>query len=232
MIKLSDYLDYLNNEIIQARKRADENAIAIAKEYAKHEYLKYFTAPRYALPSVKMEIPLKIADIDADEKYNFKMNEDQLVGEVNERIRFVNREKRMNITEISKKQIQSEDFRSIFKKLESTDQKFGKLPTTEVVKLDLKSTIKTLNTGIFRPQDGTSDMEINELKEIFSSVLLNKYKLVNSKLNNIYIDPNTTSAEDKDKLFINLQVSMEAEGIRIVSYKDKDGKEVEQITFE
>lgn len=232
MIKLSDYLDYLNNEIIQARKRADENAIAIAKEYAKHEYLKYFTAPRYALPSVKMEIPLKIADIDADEKYNFKMNEDQLIGEVNERIRLVNREKRMNITEISKKQIQSEDFRSIFKKLESTDQKFGKLPTTEVVKLDLKSTIKTLNTGIFRPQDGTSDVEINELKEIFSSVLLNKYKLVNSKLNNIYIDPNTTSAEDKDKLFINLQVSMEAEGIRIVSYKDKDGKEVEQITFE
>ncbi|WP_312341853.1 hypothetical protein [Chryseobacterium binzhouense] len=232
MIKLSDYLDYLNNEIIQARKRADENAIAIAKEYAKHEYLKYFTAPRYALPSVKMEIPLKITDIDADEKYNFKMNEDQLIGEVNERIRLVNREKRLNITEISKKQIQTEDFKSIFKKLESTDQKFGKLPTTEVVKLDLKSQIKTLNTGIFRPQDGSSDTEVNELKEIFSSVLLNKYKLVNSKLNNIYIDPNTTSAEDKDKLFINLQVSMEAEGIRIVSYKDKDGKEVEQITFE
>ena len=232
MIKLSDYLDYLNNEIIQARKRADENAIAIAKEYAKHEYLKYFTAPRYALPSVKMEIPLKITDIDADEKYNFKMNEDQLIGEVNERIRLVNREKRLNITEISKKQIQTEDFKSIFKKLESTDQKFGKLPTTEVVKLDLKSTIKRLNTGIFRPQDGSSDTEVNELKEIFSSVLLNKYKLVNSKLNNIYIDPNTTSAEDKDKLFINLQVSMEAEGIRIVSYKDKDGKEVEQITFE
>lgn len=232
MIKLSDYLDYLNNEIIQARKRADENAIAIAKEYAKHEYLKYFTAPRYALPNVKMEIPLKITDIDADEKYNFKMNEDQLIGEVNERIRLVNREKRLNITEISKKQIQTEDFKSIFKKLESTDQKFGKLPTTEVVKLDLKSQIKTLNTGIFRPQDGSSDTEVNELKEIFSSVLLNKYKLVNSKLNNIYIDPNTTSAEDKDKLFINLQVSMEAEGIRIVSYKDKDGKEVEQITFE
>jgi len=232
MIKLSDYLDYLNNEIIQARKRADENAIAIAKEYAKHEYLKYFTAPRYALPSVKMEIPLKITDIDADEKYNFKMNEDQLIGEVNERIRFVNKEKKLNIAEISKKQIQTQEFKSIFKKLESTDQKFGKLPTTEVVKLDLKSQIKTLNTGIFRPQDGSSDTEVNELKEIFSSVLLNKYKLVNSKLNNIYIDPNTTSAEDKDKLFINLQVSMEAEGIRIVSYKDKDGKEVEQITFE
>ena len=179
-----------------------------------------------------MEIPLKITDIDSDSKYNFKMNEDQLVGEVNDRIRLVNREKKLNISEITKKQIQNEDFKSLFKKLESTDQKFGKLPTNEVIKIDLKSKIQTLNAGIFRPQDGTTDTEVNELKDIFSSVLLNKYTLVNSKLNNIYIDPNTNSAEDKDKLFINLSVSMEAEGIRIVSYKDKDGKEVEQITFE
>ena len=66
MIKLSDYLDYLNNEIIQARKKADENAVMIAKEYAKHEYLKFFKVPRYSLPSVKMDIPIKITDIDAD----------------------------------------------------------------------------------------------------------------------------------------------------------------------
>ena len=232
MIKLSDYLDYLNNEIIQARKKADENAIAIAKEYAKHPYLKYFTAPRYALPSVKMDIPLKITDIDSDSKYNFKMNEDQLVGELNDRIRLVNREKKLNISEITKKQIQNDDFKTLFKKLESTDQKFGKLPATEVIKLDLKTKIQTLNSDIFRPQDGTTDTEVSELKDIFSSVLLDKYKLVNAKLNNIYIDPNTTAAEDKDKLFINLHVSMEAEGIRIMSYKDKDGNEVEQITFE
>lgn len=232
MIKLSDYLDYLNNEIIQARKRADENAVAIAKEYAKHPYLKYFTAPRYALPSVKMDIPLKITDIDSDSKYNFKLNEDQLIGEVNERIRLVNREKKLNIQEITKKQIQNDDFKTLFKKLESNDQKFGKLPVAEVMKVDLKTKIQALNTGVFRPQDGSTDAEVNELKEIFSNVLLNKYTLVNSKLNNIYIDPNTNSAEDKDKLFINLQVTMEAEGIRVLSYKDKDGNEVEQITFE
>lgn len=232
MIKLSDYLDYLNNEIIQARKRADENAIAIAKEYAKHEYLKYFTAPRYALPSVKMEIPLKITDIDSDSKYNFKINEDQLIGELNDKIRLVNREKKLNISEITKRQIQNEDFKSLFKKLESTDQKFGKIPSSEVLKIDLKSKIKTLNTGVFRPQDGNTDEEVDELKDIFSTVLLNKYTLVNSKLNNIYIDPNTSAAEDKDKLFINLHVTMESEGLRIDSYKDKDGNDVEQITFE
>ncbi|PWN58262.1 phage tail tape measure protein [Chryseobacterium viscerum] len=232
MIKLSDYLDYLNNEIIQARKKADENAVLIAKEYARHEYLKYFKVPRYALPSVKMDIPIKITDIDSAPKYNFKLNQDQFVTEMNERIRLVNKEKRMNIPQISIKQIQTEEFKTLFSKLEKNDQKFGKLPANEVLKLDLRNKIKILNSGIFRPQDGTTEEETDELKEIFSKVLLNKYTLVNAKLNNIYIDPNTSSAEDKDKLFINLHVEMEEEGIRIVSYKDKDGNEIEQITFE
>ncbi|UTX47850.1 hypothetical protein [Chryseobacterium sp. MA9] len=231
MIKLSDYLDYLNNEIIQARKKADENAVLIAKEYARHEYLKYFKVPRYALPSVKMDIPIKITDIDSDSKYNFKLNQDQFVTEINERIRLVNKEKRLNIPEISKRQLQTEEFKTLFSKLEKNDQKFGKLPANEVLKLDLRNKVQLLNSGIFRPQEGT-DEETDELKEIFSKVLLNKYTLVNAKLNNIYIDPNTSAAEDKDKLFINLHVEMEEEGIRIVSYKDKDGNEIEQITFE
>jgi hypothetical protein len=232
MIKLSDYLDYLNNEIIQARKKADENAVAIAKEYAQHEYLKFFKVPRYSLPSVKMDIPIKITDIDSDAKYNFKLNEDQVVEEVNQRIKLINKEKQLNILEISKRQIQTQEFKTLFKKLEAGDQRFGKLPSNEVLKLDLKANIKSLTSGVFRAQDGTSDTEIDELKNAFTSVLLNRYTLVNSKLNNIYIDPNTNSAEDKDKLFINLHVEMEEEGIRIVSYKDKDGKEIEQIIFE
>ncbi|MCW3161980.1 hypothetical protein [Chryseobacterium oryctis] len=232
MIKLSDYLDYLNNEIIQARKKADENAVAVAKEYAKHEYLKYFKVPRYSLPSVKMDIPIKITDIDSDAKYDFKLNEDQIVDSVNNKIRIANKEKQLNIPEINKRNIQTEEFKTLFKRLESMDQKYGKLPTAEILKVDLKSNVKALHSGIFRPQSGTAEEEIEELKSIFSSVLLNHYKLVNSKLNTIYIDPNTTTAEDKDKLFINLHVEMEEEGIRIVSYKDKDGKEVEQIIFE
>ncbi|GEJ47771.1 hypothetical protein [Chryseobacterium sp. ON_d1] len=231
MIKLSDYLNYLNNEIIQARKKADENAVLIAKEYARHEYLKYFKVPRYALPSVKMDIPIKITDIDSDPKYNFKLNQDQFVAEINERIRLVNKEKSLNISEISKRQLQTEEFKALFSKLEKNDQKFGKIPSNEVLKLDLRKKVQLLNSGIFRPQEGTAE-ETDELKEIFSKVLLNKYTLVNAKLNNIYIDPNTSAAEDKDKLFINLHVEMEEEGIRIVSYKDKDGNEIEQITFE
>jgi hypothetical protein len=179
-----------------------------------------------------MDIPIKITDIDSSSKYNFKLDQDQFVSEMNERIRLANKEKKLNIPEITKKQIQTEEIKSLFRKLENNDQKFGKLPANEVLKLDLRNKIKFLNSGIFRPQDGTAEEEIDEMKEIFSKILLNKYTLVNAKLNNIYIDPNTSAAEDKDKLFINLHVEMEEEGIRIVSYKDKDGKEIEQITFE
>ena len=232
MIKLSDYLDYLNNEIIQARKKADENAVMIAKEYAKHEYLKFFKVPRYSLPSVKMDIPIKITDIDADSKYNFKYSEDQLVEDVNQKIRLANKEKNLNMTEISKKQLQTKEFTRLFKALEAGDQKFGKKPSAELLKVDLRQNVKSLNSGIFRVQEGNGEEEVNELKEIFSNALLNRFSLVNSKINNIYIDPNTNSAEDKDKLFVNLHVEMEDEGIRIVSFKDKDGKEVEQIIFE
>lgn len=232
MIKLSDYLDYLNNEIIQARKKADENAVMIAKEYAKHEYLKFFKVPRYSLPSVKMDIPIKITDIDADSKYNFKYSEDQLVEDVNQKIRLANKEKNLNMTEISKKQLQTKEFTRLFKTLEAGDQKFGKKPSVELLKVDLRQNVKSLNSGIFRVQEGNDEAEVNEMKEIFTSALLNRFSLVNSKINNIYIDPNTNSAEDKDKLFVNLHVEMEDEGIRIVSFKDKDGKEVEQIIFE
>ena len=178
-----------------------------------------------------MDIPIKITDIDSDSKYNFKLNEDQFVTEINERIRLVNKEKKFNIPEINKRQIQTEEFKTLFSKLEKNDQKFGQLPANEVLKLDLRNKMQLLNSGIFRPQEGTEE-ETDELKRNFSKVLLNKYTLVNAKLNSIYIDPNTSAAEDKDKLFINLHVEMEEEGIRIVSYKDKDGNEIEQITFE
>ena len=144
-------------------------------------------------------------------RYNFKYSEDQLVEDVNKKIRLVNKEKNLNMTEISKKQLQTKEFTSLFKALETGDQKFGKKPSVELLKVDLRQNVKSLNSGIFRVQEGNGEEEVNELKEIFSNALLNRFSLVNSKINNIYIDPNTNSAEDKDKLFVNLHVEMEDE---------------------
>ncbi len=230
MIKLSDYLDYLNKEIIQARKMADENAVLVAKQYAEHPYLKYFKVPRYAMSVVKMDIPVKVADIDAKSKFDFKMNPVIFLSEVNEKIRTVNKEKNLSLSLISEEQVVSKEFQTLFKKLENNDQRYVKNLGSVVKKIDLAPQIKALNLNIFRPQ--ADDDEKYELTRILSETIAGKYSLVSSRLNNIFIDPDTTSSEDKDKLFINLHVEMEEEGIRIVKLQDKNGNEVEEITFE
>ena len=232
MIKLSDYLDYLNNEIIQARKKADENTVLVAKEYAKHEYLKFFKAPRYAFPSVKMDIPLKITDISSRSKYNFDLNEEKFLNDINEKIKTVNQEKRLNLAPLNKEQLQKPEFQQLFKTLESKDQKMVKNLSDELNKIDLLPQIKSLKVGVFRPQDTKTETETAEMKKILRDVISNNFSLVSTKLNVLFIDPKTSGAVDKDKLFINLHIEMEEEGIRLVTFTDKNGKTVEEIIFE
>ena len=232
MIKLSDYLDYLYNEIIQARKKADEKTVLVAKEYAKHEYLKYFKAPRYAFPSVKMDIPLKITDISSLSKYNFDQNKDKFQKEVNEKIQSVNKEKHLNIRSITKDELQNESFSQLFKTLESKDRKPVRNLEDEIIKIDVLPQIESLRSGTLKSKYSRSETETIEMKRIFSEVISNSYSLVSTKLNDIFIDPNTSGAVDKDKLFINLHIEMEEEGIRLVTFTDKDGKTVEEIIFE
>ena len=232
MIKLSDYLDYLNAEIIQARKAADENAILVAKEYAKHEYLKYFKVPRYAMRTVKMDIPIKITDINADSKFNFKNEPEVFLKDVNDRIRAINLTKNLNITPLSAKDLEKKDVVDLFKNLENKDQRFVRNIGTEIKKLNLAPTIKALNSNVFRPQDAGNDTDNVEFSKILSDSLSNRFNLVSSKINSIFIDPNTGNSDDKDKLVINLHVEMEEEAIRIVTFTDKDGKQIEEITFD
>lgn len=232
MIKLSDYLDYLYNEIIQARKKADEKTVLVAKEYARHEYLKYFKAPRYAFPSVKMDIPLKITDISSLSKYNFDQNKDKFLKEVNEKIQSVNGEKHLNIKSITNDDLQNESFSQLFKTLESKDRKPVRNLEDEIIKIDVMPQIESLRSGTLKSKYSRTETETIEMKRIFSEVISNSYSLVSTKLNDIFIDPNTSGAVDKDKLFINLHIEMEEEGIRLVTFTDKDGRTVEEIIFE
>ncbi|HHT30861.1 MULTISPECIES: hypothetical protein [Petrimonas] len=232
MIKLSDYLDYLYSEIIQARKKADEKSVQVAKEYANHEYLKFFKAPRFTFPSIKMDIPLKVSNISAQSKYDFKLDNEKFLNELNERIVTVNREKQLNISPVTKEEIQSTEFTELFKTLEKKDQKLVKNINDEIKKIDISPQITLLNKRVFTPQDSKVEAERAEMKRILTETIANSYSLVSTKLNDIYIDPNTTGAEDKDKLFINLHIEMEEEGLRIKSITDKNGQPVEEIIFE
>lgn len=232
MIKLSDYLDYLYSEIIQARKKADEKSVLMAKEYAQHEYLKYFKAPRFSFPTIKMDIPLKVSDIDSDTKYNFKFNSTKFQKEINEKILNVNKEKKLNIPPVTSDQLESPELNKLFKTLEGRDQRFVSNVDDELKKIDIMPYVKKLNVGVFRPQDESDNERNIEMKKILTETIAKNYSIVNTKLNDLYIDPKTTGAEDKDKLFINLHIEMEEEGIRITTFKDSNGQLIEEIEFE
>ena len=204
----------------------------MAKEYANHEYLKYFKAPRFAFPAIKLDIPLKVNDIDSVSKFNFKLDEAKFLADVNEKIEAVNQEKQLNISPIQKEQVQNADFKQLFKSLESKDQRFVRNLRAETKKIDINPQIKSLNIDDFRPQNTTNEVEALEMRRILKESIGDSYTLVSTKLNDIYIDPNTSSAEDKDKLFINLHIEMEEEGLRITAHKDKNGQTVEEVTFE
>ncbi len=232
MIKLSDYLDYLYNEIIQARKRADEKSVLIAKEYASHEYLKFFKAPRYSFPSVKIDIPVKVADIQSQEKYDFKYDEDKFFYDINEKIEEANRSKNLRIPNLTREMLKSKEFTTLVKQVELKDQKLIRNLNDEIKKIDVTPQIEVFRKGILRTQDA-SEAENNELNNIIRSVIMSNHTLVGSKLNEIYIDPDTTGAEDKDKLFINLHIEMEEEGLRVVTIHDDEGNIIkEEVIFE
>jgi hypothetical protein len=233
MIRLLDYLDYLNNEIIQARKRIDERAVNTAKEYSQNEYLQHFRAPKYSMPSIKLDIPLKIADIDAQTKYDFKLIPKEFLKEVNEKISNINQEKDLKIPPISIELVSKPEFEDIFKNLESRDQRFVRNLESEIAKFDFQKPINEFLTyNVFQPQKITTVIEKSTLSKIFSDVIMNQYRAVSVKLNEIYFDPDTSKETDKDKLFVNLHLEMVEEGIRIVRFKDANGNEMEQITVE
>jgi len=224
MIKLSDYLNYLNSEVIQARKKADEESVKIALEYSEHEYLKFFRVPRFSMPQVKIDIPIKISEINSETKYNFKMNEEDFVEDVNEKIREVNKEKKLKIKPIKLDLIKKREFTKIIVDLEKKDRRFAK-------KIDFSKAIpiRAITRGF---SIASADKEGEELKKIFRDSILKQYKPISAKLNEIFIDPDTSKESDKGKVLLNLHVVMEDEGIRIVKMRDKEGKEVEEIIFE
>ncbi len=234
MIKLSDYLNYLNSEIIQARKKADEAAVEVAKQYAEHSYLKFFKVPRYSIPLVKMDIPLKVANIDQDNKYDFKIREEDFLEEVNNEIKKTNKEKGLQIKTLPLKQVTEKDgiYQAIFKELEKRDQYYGRETISTINKTNIGERIKDLKIKGFTTQEGATEEENEELKRIVTNSLLSHYKLVDVRLNELYIDPDATVKEDENSMFINLHVQMEEEGIRLIVMEDANGKKIEQISFE
>lgn len=227
-------MDYLNEEIVLTRKKADEQAVRIAKEYASHPYLKYFRVPRYTMPSVKLEIPIKISELDAETKYNFKMDEGAFINEVNKKIAIVNKEKNLALKPIDREVLQKDTFKGVVKDLEKVDYKYVRNIDDNLSKINLKDHVKGfVNKEVFSVSAGdSSKIENEEMEYILNDAFKNRYTPVSAKLNDIYFDPDTSNEKDEGKLLLKLNVELVEEGIRIHNAVDEKGNKIEEIIFE
>lgn len=236
MIKLSDYLNYLSSEVIQARKKADLNAIAIAKEYAEHEYLKYFSAPRFTMSSVKMSIPIKVNEELSDTTYNFKRDYKSFVSHINENIAKFNKTEGTNFEMVTEDQVVKDDkIQKAFDQLEKNDYKPERSLNKALAKIDFNklAEITTTKGNKIKISDTSTSKDRNvKYAEILKNAFRNQFTPVHVDLKELYIDPVTASNSDKGKMLIELNVEMEEEGLKIRSVKNAEGIELEEIVFE
>ena len=61
---LGDYLGQLLSEITIARVQADLEAMRVAEWYASHPLLKHLPVPRFRLPTVTMDVPVLIKEME------------------------------------------------------------------------------------------------------------------------------------------------------------------------
>ncbi|MEL7121072.1 MAG: hypothetical protein AAFO07_16585 [Bacteroidota bacterium] len=232
MVKLADYLNYLNNEIIQARKNADEMAVRVAQEYAKDPYLKYFRVPRFSMHNIKMDVPLKVSDIDADSSYRFKMDSKTFIEESNKELGNISKNYKIKIIPINSKVLASEPFAVATNFLSEREY-----PNSNFIEEALDDVDFRVMTEFYLEISKVSSREITEeifvkITNVFKDAYRNRFIATSVDLTNIFIDPDTTKDVDKDKMFINLQVELIEEGLRINKAVDKDGNEIEEIIFE
>lgn len=240
MVKLSDYLSYLSNEIAKARKGMDLEAIKRAKEYSRHEYLKYFKAPRFTMPSIKLELPIKISAIDSDVTYHFKLDKDDFKKRLNERVSRIEEEQGVKLKHFTDDDLNKKDFTELVENIKKRDDKvIGRVDynfNNLILKKPIIDVIRPMRPlRDFTTLDNNSNDKIKKkIEEAFKETLYEQYRPASAKLNNILIQPDTNSLKKSgdDKILVKLSVELVEENLQIVKLTDKDGKEYEEIIID
>ncbi len=82
---LGDYIGYLLSEITNARAQADYEAVRLAEFYARDPYLKHIPIPRFRMPTVNLDVPVVINNVEQPEKG--KYSNDQALSYMQQRLR-------------------------------------------------------------------------------------------------------------------------------------------------
>lgn len=68
MTHLGDYLGHVLTEITNARVHADLESVRLAELYASHPLLKYMPVPHFRLPTLTLDIPVVIKEMEPEKK--------------------------------------------------------------------------------------------------------------------------------------------------------------------
>ena len=227
MIALSDYLDYLNAEVVTARQRADLLSIETARAYAEHEYLKYFRAPRFVMPSVKMEIPVRISEVDQETKYDFDFRPKTFLSDLNRDLReLAARRELLDAPPLPEKVVESRAFQALVTKLDEDGGGFVR-DVDSVLNVDeVTKVYNVVFDEVILETDRRYKGLYRELQASFFEALKRQFKPVKTNINSLLVTPEANSTQDKGgELLVRLTVEMEASGIRIRKLEGANGGE-------
>lgn len=227
MIALSDYLDYLNAEVVTARRRADLLAVDTARAYAEHEYLRYFRAPRFVMPKVRMEIPVRISELDQETEFDFDFRARTFLGDLNREVRsLAARRDLSDLPPLGEDLLEPRAFGELRAALEDDDRGFARDVDAVLDYGDVRRVYDVLFDGVILPRDRRFEAIYADLAEAFYASLRRQFRPARTNVNSLLVTPEADSAEDKSgELLVRLTVDLEASGVRIRKLEGPDGGE-------
>lgn len=227
MIALSDYLDYLNAEVVTARRRADLLAVETARAYAAHEYLKYFRAPRFVMPSVRMEIPIRISELDQETKYVFAFTPAYFLSEFNRGIqRLPPQRELLRIRPFGTEITEERTFRGLVAELEATEQDFVRSVDAALDPARVRKVFEVVFERVILPANSSLKILSEEISIIFFDALRKQFRPSRTHIRNLLVTPESDSGSSKSgDLLVKLTVEMEASGVRIRKLEGPNGGE-------
>jgi hypothetical protein len=87
MAQLGEFVGALLADAVQARVRADLEALKVAEAYNSHELLRHFPVPRFRVPDITVDFPVVVTGLDGESKTTPRLFQPPTSGEIGDIVR-------------------------------------------------------------------------------------------------------------------------------------------------
>lgn len=171
MAYLGDYIGYLMSEITNARAQADYEAVKIAEQYAKDPYLQHVPIPRFRMPTVTLDVPIVINNIEEPEKG--QSSNDRILSYMQARLKKV---LPTHLEKITNRSIKSPVIEGINKRTNNIIQDFKQLDQTPIRITYITDKIVAAVTQTLMESSSSDTVETNrQIEELGDELRLYMY---------------------------------------------------------